>query len=241
MTATLNQLPQPTATNVDMLAHALAIKTLKLGHVLTSTISSGYSSEAAPLARVMLEAAASAAYLAKNPQCEGKAVSFFVAHIESQLNYLKLSKKRKTSVGSRAEMDVQIAKLQAEKVDVLKISPPYREGRDDKTFEWTGHKGFRELFKKIGLPNWYLDYYGTFSNEVHANVAALLPEIDSLIEGGSILIGPSWQCPLRLFAAAVEAAVVAVAALARIRGVDLDQKLQENIDKMGQVSQRHTC
>jgi hypothetical protein len=172
------------------------------GRALQVPCEQGYADVAGPLVRSMVSTAVNMLAICKEDS-EPVALQYLAFSIIRRKKYIENFTKNELltpkAVGdyeeraSAREQEV-LAKYAERGVDPKKL------GGDKRT--WSGLND-ADLFNYVEATPWYEVHYAPLSDDVHANVSALAPELREM-DAGAVVTGPRWTDPLLLLSASVD-------------------------------------
>jgi hypothetical protein len=175
--------------------YVLFVKLIQLGRGVHYLVATGYTEEAEPLARAMVSAALSLVGIAdKDPDARALRFMEQSREIRSQLikGYVDEGCAKKDDIEAR---DAEWRKEEQELVDRYASKGIVPAKIDDENkFTWHGLSDYK-LALKMNASRWYNLYYRNFSDEAHANVAAVTRALRLLYDKQTVKVGPSFNDP----------------------------------------------
>jgi hypothetical protein len=175
--------------------YVLFAKLIQLGRSVHFLVASGYTEEAEPLGRAMVSAALSLVGIAdKNPDARALRFMEQASEIRGQLikgyideGYAKADEIEPRDAEWRREEQDLLARYAKKGIVPTKIA-------DVNPFTWHGLSDYK-LSIAMNASRWYNLYYRNFSDEAHANVAAVTRALRLLYDKKTVKVGPSFNDP----------------------------------------------
>lgn len=204
--AWLNDTNVEAKTFGDTFVVLLAKRVIQLGYALEQLCEDGYATEAAPIARTMMNGAINLVYLAEaEHDCRAAA---YVAH--ERVTRKKriqdiLAQCQADRAANRPALltDAQIAQMEADDQRLIadedaKLAELAKHGivpkkRGNSPTTWTGYNE-RELYEAMKARSWYLSFYRLFSDQSHVSANALTGDLEEVLKGAA-LYGPKFADP----------------------------------------------
>ena len=167
---------------------ALISRLLHLGEAIHGLVELGFGDASEPLARAMTSASISIVTIVDGDS-DGRALAFLAESIK--VRQKRLSALVEHGLLDQPSADAHEASAAANDQAVLAVYAnkgvsPIKLGNRP---TWHGLTD-RELFDRMNAAWWYDLFYAPFSDEAHANAAAIGPEITALREGAGVISGP---------------------------------------------------
>lgn len=181
---------------------ALFLHILQLGRALQLLCEEGYADSGGPLVRSMVNTAVNMLAICRKDS-EALALQYLAFSIVRRRkytdNFIKNGLLTLEALGDYEEKAAERERDLLAKYAKAGVEPR-RLGGDNRT--WLGLND-ADLFKYVDATPWYEVHYAPLSDDVHANVSAIAPELRGM-DAGAVTTGPRWTDPLLLLSASVD-------------------------------------
>jgi hypothetical protein len=192
---------------------ALFLHMLQLGRALQLLDEQGYADSGGPLVRSMVSTAVNMLAICREDS-DAVALQYLAFSIVRRRkyteNFIKNGLLTPEALGDYEEKAAEREKEVLAKYAEAGVGPR-RLGGDKRT--WSGLTD-ADLFKYVDATPWYEVHYAPLSDDVHANVSAIAPELRGM-DAGATTTGPRWTDPLLLLSASVDVVGHAMEELAK--------------------------
>jgi hypothetical protein len=175
----------------------LARRAIQLQRTVHDGAVLGYSEELEPIARAMLSAMVTLAYIGRGRgarEREARVLAWLVDQRKSQRHlhsYLwRARRARKAALDAQAATQDAAERAMLAEAAARGVGPAPKVG---KAPTWTGLKDF-DLFKRTGYLRFYRDYYAQWSDDSHAGPTSLNSAVFKTRQG-QIEVGPTGASP----------------------------------------------